>query len=125
MFLIPAIPMYCRMVYVLNEIPFQEKFLRHLPPVFESDRGGAVLVKKEKFCNTPALRFTPASVRPIIKYNKYNTGGWEVIITIVTGILHICIRTVYARMQWGARQIIVLQETAAPRQQKHLRSPMI
>lgn len=51
--------------------------------------------------------------------------GWEVIITIVTGILHICIRTVYARMQWGARQIIVLQETAAPRQQKHLRSPMI
>lgn len=39
--------------------------------------------------------------------------GWEVIITIVTGILHICIRTVYARMQWGARQIIVLQETAA------------
>ena len=25
----------------------------------------------------------------------------------------------------GARQIIVLQETAAPRQQKHLRSPMI
>lgn len=70
MFLIPAIPMYCRMVYVLNEIPFQEKFLRHLPPVFESDRGGAVLVKKEKSCNTPA------SVRPIIKYNKYNTGGW-------------------------------------------------
>ena len=63
-------------VYVLNEIPFQEKFLRHLPPVFESDRGGAVLVKKEKFCNIPALRFTPASVRPIIKYNKYNTGGW-------------------------------------------------
>lgn len=42
-----------------------------------------------------------------------------------SGILHICIRTVYARMQWGARQIIVLQETAAPRQQKHLRSPMI
>ena len=76
MILIPAIPMYCRMVYVLNEIPFQEKFLRHLPPVFESDRGGAVLVKKEKFCNTPALRFTPASVRPIIKYNKYNTGDW-------------------------------------------------
>ena len=67
--------MYCRMVYVLNEIPFQEKFLRHLPPVFESDRGGAVLVKKEKFCNTPALRFTPAGVRPIIKYNKYNTGA--------------------------------------------------
>lgn len=25
----------------------------------------------------------------------------------------------------GAKQIIVLQETAAPRQQKHLRSPMI
>lgn len=38
--------------------------------------GGAVLVKKEKFCNTPALRFTPASARPIIKYNKYNIGGW-------------------------------------------------
>ena len=29
--------------------------------------------------------------------------GWEVIITIVTGILHICIRTVYARMQWGGQ----------------------
>lgn len=38
--------------------------------------GGVVLVKEEKFCNTPALRFTPTSARPIIKYDKYNTGGW-------------------------------------------------
>lgn len=38
--------------------------------------GGAWLVKKEIFCSTPVLRFTPASAQTIIKYNKYDTGGW-------------------------------------------------